>query len=104
MRIDDDAKVYIWWDAVVTADPTGSSVKLEIDDATQYDMAWQGSPVQSGTSWTQTARTTVRFAGTSAPIAGTDVRLTSGRHMGQPIVTFADGQIVAGPETPVDVK
>jgi hypothetical protein len=104
MRIDDDAKVYIWWDAVVTADPTGSSVKLEIDDATQYDMAWQGSPVQSGSNWTQTARTTVRFAGTIAPISGTDVRLTSGRHMAQPIATLADGQIITGPETPVDVK
>ncbi|MGZ4521923.1 MAG: hypothetical protein ACXVXO_00685 [Mycobacteriaceae bacterium] len=104
MRLDDDAKTYLWWrSGELTADPTGSTVALEVD-GTQRAMVWDVPAVQSGTKWIVTARTTMKFAGSAATVSGTDVALTPGRHIAQPIVTTADGQVVAGPEFPIDVK
>lgn len=104
MRIDDDARTYLWWrDGEITADPTGATVELKID-ATKYAMTWEGAAVQSGASWVVTARTTFRFAGSLATISGTDVRPAVGRHMAQPIITTTDGQVVTGPMFPVDVS
>ncbi len=104
MRIDEDARLNISWDATLTFDPTGSTVVLAID-GTPYAMAWQGTPVAASGTWTQTARTTARFCGSLAtPLAG-DVKLAVGRRMGEPIVTLADGQIVpCYPEIPIDVS
>lgn len=104
MRVDNDARLFISWDATLTFDPAGTSVVLNID-GTPYTMTWQGVAVAVGATWTQTARTGVKFAGSTAPIAGTDVRLTAGRHTCEPVVTLGDGQIVpCYPTIPIDVS
>lgn len=104
MRLDDDARTYLWWrNGEMTADPAGSTVALEVD-GTLRTMVWDGTAVQSGSKWIVTARTTMKFAGSAATVSGSDVQLTVGRHMAQPIVTTADGQTVPGPEFPIDVK
>lgn len=90
--IDDDAKLYLWFDATLTFDPAGSTVELEVD-ATRYAMTWQGSPTVVGSTWTQTARSTQMFAGSNAGSVGSPVALTAGRHQAQPIVTTG-GQVV----------
>lgn len=93
LRLDEDAKVYLWWDAVLTMDPTGSTVTVEIDGVS-HAMTWQGSPVQSGSTWTQTARSTEKLAGSTVTAGAGLVSLTAGTHTLKPIVTTADGQIV----------
>ncbi len=101
MKLDEDAKVYVWWDAELTVDPTGSTVVIEID-GTSRAMTWQGSPVSAGGKWTQTARTTDKVAGsTVTPGAGLIV-LTAGSHTTKPLVTTADGQVVPGPNGRID--
>jgi hypothetical protein len=96
MRLDDDAKVFLFADLTLSVDPTGSTVELEVD-STRYAMTWQGSPASSGGKWTQTARTNVKFAGSAQTVTGGDVKLTAGRHDTQPIVTLSDGQVLAAP-------
>jgi hypothetical protein len=92
MKIDRDAQLYIYWDAVIDADPTGSTVVLEVDE-TPYGMDWMGTPVRTGVStWFQTARTQMRFLGSGRTPTGSDVQLTAGAHVGKPVVTFIDGQ------------
>lgn len=104
MRIDADEKKYVWAKPVtVDVDPTSSTVELELD-GTRYPMAWQGAAVVSGGKWSQEARTTVRFAGSTAPISGTDVRPAIGQHWGKVVVTFADGQIAATFADRIDVE
>lgn len=92
MRIDDDQKTYLFWDADLSFDPTGSTPAIEVG-GTSYAMAWQGTPVQSGTSWTQTARTTQKFCGSSATASGSDVKLPRGVYPAQVLLTTADGTI-----------
>ena len=110
MRIDDDERVYIFWDVIATADPTGGTVALEVTDVagtpvngSPVSMQWTNSPVQSGATWTGRTRTTKMFTGTSKTPQGTDIGLTKARYMGQPIVTMPDGQVIAGPQQPIDV-
>lgn len=103
MNIDDDAKLYLWWDATLTFDPTGSTVEIEID-ATRYPMTWQGAPVAAAGSWTQTARTTSMFAGSNAGTVGAPVVLTVGRHLGQPIVSVGGQVVPCQPSVPIDVS
>lgn len=103
MRLDDDALVFVTWDAELSADPTGSTVELEVDGV-RRSATWQGSPVQSGSSWRQTARTNGKLGGTNSTPGGSDVKLTAGRHMAQFIVTTADGQVVPATEFPIDVR
>lgn len=102
MRLDDDARVFISWDAEITADPTGSTVELEVD-STRYAATWQASPVVAGTVWRQTARTTKKFCGTSAT-AGSDIGLTAGPHPAQWIVTMPDGQVLPATGFRIDVQ
>lgn len=103
MRIDDDARLYIWWDATFTFDPTDATVELDVD-GTRYPMTWTTTAAGSGSQWTRTARTTAKFVGRSRTAAGGEVALTAGRHMAEPIVSTVDGQIVpiAYP-APIDV-
>lgn len=104
MRIDNDSRVMIWWDAELTFDPAGSTVALKVNGVT-HAMTWQGTPSGSGTKWTQTARTTAAFIGSSRVVTGSDVALTVGRHVGEPVVTLADGQVVpCYPTIPIDVE
>jgi hypothetical protein len=95
MRLDEDAKEYLWWDAELTFDPTGSTVEIEVD-GTRYAMAWQGSPVvvTAGKKWTQTARTTTKFAGSTVTPGAGVVVLTPGTHTLKPVTTPTDGQVV----------
>lgn len=92
MIIDDDAKVFIYWDATLTFDPTTSTVELDIS-GTRYAMTWQGSPVVVGNKWLQTAKTTQLFRGSSANNTNSPVALTPGTYLGEPIVTIGS-QIV----------
>lgn len=95
MNLDQDAQVYLWWDADLTVTPAGSTVTFELDGVSK-PMTWQGSPVAVGTRWTQTARSTDKIAGsTVTPAAGLNV-LTAGYHTVKPIVVLADGQVVPG--------
>lgn len=96
MKINDDARLFIWWDAELTFDPaTATAVELEVD-GTRYPMTWTGDAVEvvAGKEWTRTARTEVSFIGTGRTATGTDVALGAGRHMAEPIVSAADGQVV----------
>ena len=103
MKLDDDALLNLFWDATLTFDPTGSTVVLEVD-GTQHAATWLAAPVQSGGSWTQTARTTARFAGSAVTVSGSDVQPATGRRMCQWLVTTADGQRVPSQEFALDVK
>jgi len=104
VRIDDDARLYIWWDATLTFDPATATVELDVD-GTRYPMTWQGAAVSAGGKWTRTARTSAMFVGTARTVSGSDVKLTAGRHVAEPIVTAADGQVVpVSYPTPVDVS
>lgn len=103
MRLDDDGRVYLYSDLTLTVDPTGSTVKLEVDGVL-HNMSWQEEPVVSGSTWRQTARTVAMFCGSAVTPTGSDVQLTVGRHMSQPIVTAADGQIIPGSQIPIDVR
>lgn len=103
MRLDDDAKLFVWYDFTLSFDPTGSTVGLDVD-GTRHPMEWQATPVEAGSSWTQTAKTTERFCGTAATAGTGDVALTAGRHMAQAIVTPGDGQVVPAAEFAIDVK
>lgn len=102
MNVDDDERRYVWWPAEITADPNASTVVLEVD-ATTYPMTWETTAVQTGAVWTRLARTVKTFTGTSVTPGVNDVALGAGRHIGQPIVTLADGQTITGPLSPIDV-
>lgn len=94
MKIDDDARLFIWWDATLTFDPADATVELDVDGV-RYPMTWTDTAVwDNDTRWTRTARTTSKFIGTGRTVSGSDVGLTKGRHMAEPIVTTADGQVV----------
>lgn len=101
MNIDNDAKLYIWWDATLSFDPTGSVVTLKIDNTT-YPMTWIGAPLLSGLSvWRQTARTDGLFAGSAVNPAGA-VALPVGRLVAEPIVS-ANGQVIPCETSYIDV-
>lgn len=104
MRIDDDARLYLWWDAVLTFDPSSATVELDVD-GTRYAMTWIDTAANDGTRWTRTARTTAKFIGSAMTISGSDVKLTVGRHIAEPIVSTADGQVVpSSSPVPIDVN
>jgi len=103
MNIDDDARLYIYWDAVLTFNPAGSTVELKIG-LTKYPMTWQGSPVGSGDSWKQTARTDSMFRGSLGGSTGSPVALTVGRHIGEPIVTVGSQVVPSSTSIPIDVR
>lgn len=101
MKLDEDTKVFLFWDADLSVDPTSSTVEIEVD-GTRHAMTWQGSPVQAGARWTQTARTTEKFAGSTVTPGASIVVLTVGSHTIKPVVTTADGQIVVGRQDRID--
>ena len=103
MILDDDAKLYLYSPVELTVDPTGSTVELEVG-STRYAMAWQGSPVAGIGKWTQTARTTAKFCGSSTTAVGTDVKLAAGIYDLQVIVTPTDGQVIPGPRDEMKVN
>lgn len=82
-------------------DPTGTTVDVKVDD-TWHTASWLDTPVQTGSKWTQTARTTDYFAGPEATAAGATV-LTAARHLTQTRVTSGTDVIVAD-STPLDVN
>lgn len=103
MTIDDDERLYLFFDARCDADLTAApSVALEIG-TTLYPMTWISDAVQSGATWTRRARTDKTFIGTSLSAGPNDAALGAGRHLAQPIVTLADGQTVAGPRSWIEV-
>ena len=108
MRIDDDESRFLWWPAISTIDPTdASNPVLEITDpagvVTPHAMTWAGAATTTAGVWRRSARTVSRFVGTSRTAGVGEVALAAGRHMGQPRATFPDGQVIAGPVTPIDV-
>jgi hypothetical protein len=93
MRLDDDARLYLTWEASVNQDISAATIVLDID-GTLYPMTWQADAVESGGRWTRTAQTDDLFVGTSTTPQVGDVELTAGTHTGEAILTLPDGQIV----------
>lgn len=94
MKIDDDARVHLWFDGILSFDPATATIELDVD-GTRYPMTWVDTAVWDGEKeWRRTARTTGRFIGSARTPSGPDIQLTAGRHMAEPIVTSADGQVV----------
>lgn len=107
MIVDDDGRTYLWVDAELSADPSGSTPVLEVTlgdtpiAGSPFEMAWQGVPVDLGTvetpgPWTQTARTTVRFCGSNATAGAGDVKPGAGSYYAQLHLDAPDGQIPVG--------
>ena len=100
MNFDPGTRTRLLVNMTLDFDPTGSTVEVKVDD-TWHAATWQGSAVQKGTSWTQTARTTDYFAGPEATAAGASV-LAVGRHPTHTRVTSGSDVIVAK-SSPIDV-
>jgi hypothetical protein len=83
-------------------DPTGSTVEVKVD-STWYPASWLDTPVQSGGTWKQTARTTGYFAGPEVVDPAGATVLTATRHLTQTRVTSGTDVIVAD-STPLDVS
>lgn len=101
MRLDDETRTRLFADMTLDVDPTGSTIEVSVD-GTWHSCDWQGSPTLSGGRWTQTARTTGYFAGPGATADGATV-LTAGRHLTQTRVTWAGGDTLVEPSTPIDI-
>lgn len=93
MSIGSDAKTYVWADGVTTFDPTGATVELEVAGV-RYGMSWEAAAVQTGASWTRTARTTELFSGVDR---ADGVRLPAGRHLAKLIYTVGEQVIDTQP-------
>ena len=93
MNLDDDAKLYLYWDAVLSFDPTTSTAELQINNV-RYPMTWLGTPVFINGKWYQTAKTNQLFRGSSADDANSPVALPPGRYTIEPIVSIGS-QIVS---------
>ena len=101
MNLDDETRTRLLVDMTLDADPTGSTLELNIDGA-WFPCDWQGAANQSGGKWTQTGRTSGYFLGPAA--TGTGTALTVGRHSTQTRVTWPGGDTIVAPSTPIDVK
>ena len=93
MRIDDDARLYLRWEAVTNVSPDEATITLKIGD-TLHALVWSGAAVQSGQSWTRTAQSEAMFTGSNVTPQGPDVALEPGQHRCEAILTLPDGQIV----------
>lgn len=102
MRLDDETRTRLFVDMTLDVDPTGSTIDLSVD-GTWHSCDWQGDPGQAGGKWTQTARTSGYFAGPAATADGATV-LATGRHLTQTRVTWAGGDTLVEPSTPIDVN
>lgn len=100
MRFDAGTRTRLLATMTLDFDPTGSTVEVKVG-STWFPATWQGSPVQSGGNWTQTARTTAYFAGPDADASGATA-LTAGRHLTQTRVTSGT-DIIADDSDPIDV-
>lgn len=101
MRFDAGTRTRLLATMTLDFDPTGSTVEVKVG-ATWFPATWQGSPVQSGGKWTQTARTTAYFSGPDADSSGATA-LTAGRHLTQTRVTSGT-DIIADDSDPIDVS
>lgn len=102
MRFDAGTRTRLLAKMEVDFDPTGSTVEVKVD-ATWYPATWLGSAVKSGTTWTQTARTTAYFAGPEVTTPDGATALTASRHLTQTRVTSGADVIVADSD-PLDVS
>lgn len=100
MRFDAGTRTRLLVKMETDFDPTGSTVEVKVG-ATWYPATWQGSPVQAGGRWTQTARTSAYFAGPAADPSGATA-LAAGRHLTQTRVTSGT-DIIADDSDPIDV-
>lgn len=101
MKFDAGTRTRILANMTLDFDPTGSTVEVSIDGL-WHAATWQGSAVQAGSQWTQTARTTAYFAGIEVGIPDSAEILTNGRHLTQTRITSGTDIIVADSD-PVDV-
>jgi hypothetical protein len=100
-RFDRATRTRVLADMELDVNPTDSTIELFID-GTWRPADWQGTPVQLGDKWIQTARSTGFFAGPDATGTGATV-LASGRHATKTRVTLATGDVLAEDSTPIDV-
>jgi hypothetical protein len=93
------ARQYIFWPAVLDADPTGATVTFEVRLAgtptagSPYAMTLQGAIVPTSNIWAATYRTTKMFIGSSATL-GSDVRLANGVYACRFLLAPPDGRVI----------
>lgn len=102
MKFDAGTKTRVIADMTLSIDPDGSTVEIQVDD-TWYPATWQGTAVEAGGKWTQTAQTDGYFAGPDVAIPGAAVVLDTRRHLTQTRVTSGSDVLVED-STPIDVK
>ena len=108
MNLYTDTRTRLYVDMVLDTDPTGATVELSID-GTWYPCDWQVTPVKGKNrdtgrdEWKQTARTSGYLAGPTA-VATAGEMLTVGRHVTETRVTWAGGDTITAPSTPIDVR
>lgn len=102
MNLDRGTRTRLFVDMELDVDPTGSTVDVAVD-GTWYPATWQGTAVQSGTKWRQTARTNGYFAGPDVASPNGAVVLTAQRHSTKTRVTTGTGDVLAEDSTPIDV-
>lgn len=104
MRLDDDARVILGWEAELTVDPAGSTVELEVGETT-YPMVWVGEGVLRRDVWVRRAQTVNMLRGTSAPADDeSDIVLAAGVHQAEVIVTTLDGQRLPSQRFVIEVR
>ena len=107
MKLNPSTRARLIADVLLDFDPTGSTVEVAVD-GTWYPASWIGTAVKRAAvvngatvdRWTQTARTTVFFAGPTATPAGAVV-LAAGRRSTKVRVTGTD--TLVNDSTPIDV-
>lgn len=104
MKIDDDAKVYLFWDAEMSFDPASTTVELEIDDV-RYSMMWMPpAAVVIDGKWHQSARTTDLFGGSQASATNSPIKLTAGQHKAQLIISAGNQVVPSSLQVSIDVS
>lgn len=96
MYLDDDAKLYLTWEATSNVPLDDATLVFEIDGA-PHTMNWldDESTQNNNGTWTRRAVSDERFIGSAHETTESgDFALGKGTHIVEPILTFADGQIV----------
>lgn len=101
--IQEAERLYLDWIPRLSFNPLGTTPGLDIG-GTVYPMTWVGDAELLGSGqWTQAARTTAMFIGSDRAVQGSDVQLPPGSYVALPLVTLADGQVVAA-ESPTKLR
>lgn len=102
MRLDPDARQYVFLDITVSTDPAAATAEVELDDSGVWTAwVWDAAAVDNGDgTWTRTAKRL--FAGPDADPGSAQV-LTGGRHLVKWRLVGLVPEIPAEPADPIDV-